>query len=90
MKNAPDLDPLPENVDGHVVQSYEHQLYHEIPWGQVAIGVGLLALAYVVYQHLDSGDDQVPSADVPTETNADAEDGDLVTIDVSGGGGLLE
>lgn len=84
MTDAPDLQPLPENVDGHVLQSYEHQLHHEIPWGQVAIGVGLVAVAYVLYQHLDTSNDR--TADESGEL--EAESSEFVPVEV-GGGGLL-
>lgn len=87
MTDAPDLDPLPENIEGHVVEShnYEHRLHHEIPWGHVAVGVGILAAAYVAHQYLNKSDEA--SDETPAESAAESAR-EFVDVEV-GGGGLL-
>lgn len=49
-------DPIPENIEGskEVVHSYEHR----IDWGYVALGAGLIAIAYVLFVLVDDDDDQ--------------------------------
>jgi hypothetical protein len=44
-------DPMPENIDGTKVE--RHTFEHRMPWGQIAIGVGLIALAYAIHKALD-------------------------------------
>ena len=39
-------DPAPENIAGKKMVT--HSVSHEIQWGYVAVGVGLLLLAFVV------------------------------------------
>jgi len=85
MTEAPDLEPLAENIEGHVVEShnYEHRLHHEIPWGHVAVGVGILAAAYVAHQYLNESDESPD--EVPDETPAEPS-GEFVNVEVGGGG----
>lgn len=87
MTDAPDLEPLAENIEGHVVEShnYEHRLHHEIPWGHVAVGVGILAAAYVAHQYLNESDET--PAETPEEPDAEP-DAEFVDVEF-GGGGLL-
>jgi len=40
-------EPLPENIEGAKVE--QHMFEHSIEWGHVALGIGMLAVAYVVY-----------------------------------------
>jgi hypothetical protein len=41
-------DPKPENIIGE--KSVSHRVEHRVDWGWVAGGVGLLALAFVLYR----------------------------------------
>ena len=50
-------DPLPENIDGKKIVTYENKIHHNIHWGYVAVGIGILVAAYVVHQKW-SDDDQ--------------------------------
>jgi len=59
-------DPKPENIAGR--KRVVHSVEHIVPWGQVALGIGGLALAYVLYR-LFSG-------------SSDSEDGDLANAEV--------
>lgn len=70
-------DPAPENITGEIVErhTYSHEIQHRIPWGYVAVGVGLTALAWVLYRSfladgseidvVDEADDGM--TDVPVE-----------------------
>jgi len=44
-------DPQPENITG--TKQVVHRVEHNIHWGYVAAGVGLLAVAFVLYRLLD-------------------------------------
>lgn len=77
------LEPLPENIEGYVVDTSTHSYEHRIPWGHVAVGIGLLALAYVAHQYLNDSDET--PAETP-EGPAEEPDGEFVNIDVQGGG----
>jgi len=50
-------DPPPENVTGE--KRVVHSVEHSIPWGHVALGVGLIVVAYVLHAHLIDGSDDV-------------------------------
>jgi hypothetical protein len=51
------LEPTPENIDGTVVE--KHSFEHRVNWSHVALGVGMLAVAYVVHRVLaDRNDDE--------------------------------
>lgn len=49
-------DPLPENIDGR--KEYRHVFEHRIDWGQMTLGVGVLAAAYVAYRLFVDGESQ--------------------------------
>lgn len=62
----PDMsDPAPENVTGE--KRVVHSVEHSIPWGHVALGVGLLALAYVLHAHLTDDGDAVEPVEEPDD-----------------------
>lgn len=50
-------EPAPENITGEIVErhTYSHEIQHRIPWGYVTLGVGLMALAWVLYRSWLSG-----------------------------------
>lgn len=51
------MEPKPENVDGTKV--VKHSVSHRIDWGYVALGAGLLAVAWTGYRvFVDTGDDE--------------------------------
>lgn len=90
MTDAPDLEPLPENIEGVVIRerTSSHELHHRIPWGQVAIGLGLVALAYVVHQYLGGGDE---SDERPASGGAEAGPmEEAARVAVEGGAGLMD
>lgn len=51
-------DPLPENIEGS--KRTVHRVEHQIHWGYVFGGLGLLVLAFVLYRvvDIDSEDDE--------------------------------
>jgi hypothetical protein len=44
------VEPKPENVTGEKVQ--KHVFKHRVDWGHVALGLGVIAVAWVAYQTL--------------------------------------
>lgn len=54
-----DAEPLPENVDGVIKEthSFNHEVSHSVNWGYVAVGVGLLVTAYVLFHGVESQDE---------------------------------
>lgn len=46
-------DPKPENIAGS--KQVVHKVEHRIDWGYVALGVGGLAVAYVLYRLMSAG-----------------------------------
>lgn len=54
-----EMKPLPENIDGVVKEThnFEHEVGHQINWGYVAVGAGLLAVAYILYSPSEVADD---------------------------------
>ncbi|MCD2205311.1 hypothetical protein [Halobacterium sp. KA-6] len=63
------MEPLPENIRGERLE--RHTFKHEINWGHVAGGVGLLVLAWVMYQWVVAG-----------ESDDDSEENGLDDVDV--------
>lgn len=63
-------DPEPSNIEGRKVE--RHEFSHVVNWGYVAMGLGLLALAWVVYQLVSS-----------TESGRSGRPGELVDGDES-------
>jgi len=51
-------DPLPENIEGVVTEdhSFEHQMQHSFDWGQIALGLGIVAIAYVLWSAFEPGE----------------------------------
>lgn len=41
-------DPMPENIDGSKVE--RHVFKHSIEWGHVALGIGMVVVAVVVWR----------------------------------------
>jgi hypothetical protein len=78
-------DPNPENIVGQ--KRVTHSVDHHIPWGQVAVGVGLLAVAYVGYKVFLSGSSGSDDTDDVGDEIEDAGGGFAGTeVPVSGGG----
>lgn len=51
-------DPKPENIEGS--KRITHTVEHKVDWGHVALGLGLLALVWLISRHVDvesDGDD---------------------------------
>jgi hypothetical protein len=48
-------DPVRENIDGSKVE--RHVFKHSVDWGHIAIGIGLLAVAAVVWRATSGEDD---------------------------------
>jgi len=48
-------DPPKENITGE--KATTHHVEHRVPWGHVALGIGGLALAYVIWRSVRSVDD---------------------------------
>lgn len=48
-------DPDPGNIDGSKSVSYIHKVNHQIPWGQVALGVALVVAIAFVWVNFDFG-----------------------------------
>jgi hypothetical protein len=64
-------DPIPENIEGRKVK--RHEFSHVVNWGYVAVGVGVLALSWVLYRALIDEQDREttgPAGD-PTEEATD-------------------
>lgn len=40
------MEPAPENVEGRVEHSFQHEVSHRVNWGYVAVGIGALIAAY--------------------------------------------
>jgi hypothetical protein len=65
-------DPLPENIDGR--KEYRHAFEHRIDWGQLVLGGGVIAAAYVAYRaFVDGGssgqqDAQAPDVEIVEDT----------------------
>ena len=84
-------DPLTENIDGtkveEVTHEFSHNVEHHVPWGQILLGVGLLAVAYVGYKAFladsSSGTDESDESDEFDELDGF---GGAAEIPVSGGG----
>lgn len=58
-------DPLPENIDGR--KEYRHAFEHHIDWGQVILGAGVIAAAYVAYRvFVEDGSAGEQDDDLPT------------------------
>lgn len=49
-------DPKPGNIKGE--KHVSHTVNHSVDWGHVALGVGLLALAYVLASAWDGESDE--------------------------------
>lgn len=56
-------DPAPENIAGR--KTVAHSVNHEIQWGYVAVGVGLVVVGLSAYTLL-SGDDDDGQEGLPT------------------------
>lgn len=48
-------DPLPANIEGQ--KRVVHKVEHEIQWGYIAVGVGLLAVVWLGYRVIGPDDD---------------------------------
>lgn len=46
------MEVLAENVDGKKVHTYSHTVHHEINWGYVAVGVGVLAFVWFFHTRM--------------------------------------
>jgi hypothetical protein len=59
-------DPKPENIAGQ--KRVVHRVEHRIDWGYVVAGVGLVAVAYVMYRLLvegsESEEDDLPNTEL--------------------------
>lgn len=66
-------EPSPENITGEIVErhTYSHEIQHRIPWGYVAMGVGLTALAWVLYRAFVADGE---TGEVDEELREDAEE----------------
>jgi len=47
-------DPPKENIQG--TKATTHHVEHRVDWGHVALGIGGLALAYVIWRAVQSAD----------------------------------
>jgi hypothetical protein len=50
-------DPLPENIDGKKIVTYENKIHHNIHWGYVAVGLAVIAALLFLRERLD-GDEE--------------------------------
>jgi len=48
-------DPKPENIEG--TKRVAHTVEHRVDWGHVALGIGLLALVWLIHRHVDLDDE---------------------------------
>lgn len=48
-------DPAPENIDGSKSVSYSNIIHHEIPWGQVVLGIAVVVVVLFVWVNFDLG-----------------------------------
>lgn len=61
------MEAAPENVEGKIVQ--KHVFTHEVNWGYVALGLGLLGVAYLLF-----GDRASESMSDVTQPDVDGEE----------------
>lgn len=59
-------DPKPENIAGS--KQVVHKVEHRIDWGHVALGVGGMLLAYVLYRLFGTDRDDRESGDMEVVT----------------------
>lgn len=55
-------DPLKENIQG--AKATTHHVEHRVDWGHVALGVGGLALAYVIWRAVQSSSEREDGEDL--------------------------
>jgi len=72
-----DQEPLRRNIDGSISEEhiFEHEVSHTINWGYVAVGVGLLVVAYVGYRALDTDNDDDRSTEPTIQADSSGEIG---------------
>lgn len=59
------MEAAPENVEGKIVQ--KHVFTHEVNWGYVAMGIGLLGVAYLLFGDRGSDVEEPEEPQVETE-----------------------
>jgi len=61
-----DADPLPENVDGQIVEkhTWNHEIEHSIQWDYVLLAIAAVGVAWMLFG--GSGESGVDVEDVPS------------------------